>query len=69
MAALKYQQVPHNKNEFLTKAGARKGFTEAYQGLELEYTVANKTLKARARAGITQAADAEKMGTPKSAIS
>ena len=69
MADLKYEPVPHNHKEFLSKAGARKGFTEAYQALELEYAVANQMLKARARAGLTQDAVAEKMGTTKSAIS
>ncbi len=69
MADLKFQPVPHNKKEFLANASARKGFTEAYQALELEYAVANQMLKARARAGLTQDAVAEKMGTTKSAIS
>ena len=69
MADLKYEPVPHNQKEFLAKASARKGFTEAYQALELEYAVANQMLKARARAGLTQDAVAEKMGTTKSAIS
>ena len=69
MADLKYEPVPHNHKEFLAKASARKGFTEAYQALKLEYAVANQMLKARARAGLTQDAVAEKMGTTKSAIS
>jgi transcriptional regulator with XRE-family HTH domain len=37
--------------------------------LELEYTVAGQMLKARAKAGLTQDAVAERMGTTKSAIS
>ena len=69
MADLKYKPVPHNQKEFLAKAGTRKGFTEAYNALELEYQVAGQMLKARSRAGLTQDAVAEKMGTTKSAIS
>ena len=69
MTELKYKPVRHNQKEFLAKAGARKGFTEAYKALELEYQVAGQMLKARARAGLTQDAVAERMGTTKSAIS
>ena len=69
MAELKYKPVPHNHKEFLAKARARKGFAEAYNTLELEYQVAGQMLKARSRAGLTQDAVAERMGTTKSAIS
>lgn len=69
MTELKYKPVPHKHDEFLAKANARKGFAEAYQALELEYQVAGQMLKARARAGLTQDAVAERMGTTKSAIS
>ena len=69
MAELKYKPVPHDHKAFLAKASARKGFKEAYDALELEYTVASQMLRARARAGLTQDAVAEKMGTTKSAIS
>jgi len=69
MAELKYKPIPHNQKEFLAKARARKGFTEAYDALELEYKVASQMLKARARAGLTQDAVAERMGTTKSAVS
>ena len=69
MAELKYKPVPHNHKEFLAKARARKGFSEAYNTLELEYQVAGQMLKARSRAGLTQDAVAERMGTTKSAIS
>ena len=69
MAELKYKPVPHNHKEFLAKASARKGFAEAYNALELEYQVASQMLKARSRAGLTQDAVAERMGTTKSAIS
>jgi len=69
MANLKYSPVRHNHEAFLAKSRARKGFTQAYDALELEYLVAAQLLKARARAGLTQDAVAERMGTTKSAIS
>ena len=69
MAELKYKPVVHDHAAFLAKARLRKGFTEAYDALELEYQVASQMLKARARAGLTQDAVAERMGTTKSAIS
>ena len=69
MAELKYEPVTHNHSQFLAKANERKGFQEAYDALELEYKVTNQMLKARARAGLTQDAVAELMGTTKSAIS
>jgi DNA-binding XRE family transcriptional regulator len=68
MAELKYKPVKHNHKAFLRRADARKGFSDAYNALELEYTVAGQLLKARARAGLTQDAVAELMGTTKSAI-
>ena len=69
MAELKYTPVPHDQKAFLAKARARKGFSEAYDALALEYQVAGQMLKARSRAGLTQDAVAERMGTSKSAIS
>ncbi len=69
MAELKYKPAPHNHKEFLAKASIRKGFDAAYKALELEYQVAGQMLKARSRAGLTQDAVAERMGTTKSAIS
>jgi len=69
MANLKFQPVRHNHKEFLAKAATRKGFVEAYDALALEYHVANQMLKARSRAGLTQDAVAELMGTTKSAVS
>ena len=69
MANLKYSPVRHDHEAFLAKARARKGFTEAYDALELEYLVATQLQKARARAGLTQDAVAERMGTTRSAIS
>ncbi len=69
MTELKYTPVPHDHQAFLDKAGKRKGFKSAYASLELEYQVASQMLKARSRAGMTQDAVAERMGTTKSAIS
>lgn len=69
MASLKYEPVVHDHKTFVTKAKTRKGFTEAYEALELEYKVASQMLKARSRAGLTQDAVAELMGTTKSAVS
>lgn len=69
MAELKFAPVSHDHETFLAKARARKGFSEAYESLELEYQVANQMLKARARSGLTQDVVAQRMGTTKSAIS
>ena len=69
MAELKHSPVRHNHKAFLEKARARKGFSEAYEALELEYQVIDQLLKARTRAGLTQDAVAELMGTTKSAVS
>lgn len=69
MADLKYKPVSHNHTDFLATARQRPGFNEAYDSLELEYTVASQMLRARAKAGLTQDAVAERMGTTKSAIS
>ena len=69
MADLKYQPVRHKHKEFLAKARQRPGFTEEYEALALEYTLAGQLIKARAKAGLTQDAVAARMGTTKSAIS
>jgi DNA-binding XRE family transcriptional regulator len=69
MAELKFKPVRHSHKEFLEKAASRKGFSEAYDALALEYQLAGQMLKARSRAGLTQDAVAERMGTTKSAIS
>lgn len=69
MANLKYQPVTHDHQAFLARASKRKGFTKAYEALGPEYQLANQLLKARSRAGLTQDAVAERMGTTKSAIS
>lgn len=69
MAELKFKPVSHDHEAFVAKARSRKGFSEAYDSLELEYQVASQLLRARSRAGLTQDAVAERMGTTKSAIS
>ena len=69
MAELKYKPVVHDHAAFLAKARLRKGFSEAYDALALEYQVADQMLKARARAGLTQDAVAERMGTSIPAVS
>ncbi|HET8554587.1 MAG TPA: helix-turn-helix transcriptional regulator [Rhodanobacteraceae bacterium] len=69
MANLKHQSVIHDHQAFLARASKRKGFAEAYEALGPEYQLANQLLKARSRAGLTQDAVAERMGTTKSAIS
>lgn len=69
MANLNYKPVAHNHQAFLARATERKGFAEAYEALELEYQLASQMLKARSKAGLTQDAVAELMGTTKSAIS
>ena len=66
---MKYQPEKHDHKAFLQRASTRKGFSDAYNALELEYAVAGQLLRARARAGLTQDAVAELMGTTKSAIS
>jgi len=69
MANLKFQPVRHDHKKFLEKVSRRRGFSEAYEALEAEYTLAHEMLAARARAGLTQEAVAVRMGTTKSAIS
>jgi DNA-binding XRE family transcriptional regulator len=69
MAELKHTPVGHDHQAFLAKAGARQGFKEAHAALEIEYQIIEQLLKARALAGLTQDAVAERMGTTKSAVS
>jgi DNA-binding XRE family transcriptional regulator len=69
MAELKYEPVTHKQKEFLEKASKRRGFQEAYDALEMEYALAHEMLSARTRAGLTQEAVADRMGTTKSAVS
>jgi DNA-binding XRE family transcriptional regulator len=69
MAELKYQPVPHDQGTFLKKAKERKGFQEIYDQLGSEYALVRELLAARSKAGLTQEAVAERMGTTKSAVS
>lgn len=69
MTDLKYDPVPHNQKAFLEKASKRRGFREAYDALDTEYALAHEMLSARTRAGLTQEAVADRMGTTKSAVS
>jgi len=69
MADLKYTPVRHQHDQFLARARERAGFQEAYAELSLEYQIIGQLLQARARAGLTQDAVAERMGTTKSTIS
>lgn len=65
----KFKPVRHNHKEFLSRAAKRKGFTEAYDALDTEYRLIGEMLQARTRAGLTQDAVADRMGTTKSAVS
>ncbi len=69
MSKLKYEPVAHDHKRFLEKAAKRKGFADAYEALETEYTLTHTLLEARRRAGLTQEAVADRMGTTKSAVS
>ncbi len=55
------------KNAF-TKWRQEPAFREAYAALEDEFALAAQVIKARARAGLTQAELAERMGTSQSAV-
>lgn len=69
MPASEYKPVSHDHDAFLKKALDRKGFAEAYEGLEDEYKLVRELLAARAGAGLTQEQVAASMGTTKSAVS
>lgn len=69
MAEREYLPVPHEHDEFLSRALQRKGFGDAYDDLEGDYLLVRELLGARLRAGLTQEEVAASMGTTKSAIS
>ena len=69
MADLKYAPKPHDHEAFLKEARTKKGFTEEYERLSEEFSLARELLRARAKAGMTQDQVAQSMGTTKSAIS
>jgi len=66
---LGHEPVAHDHEAFLARARRRRGFQQAYDMLKAECQVANELIAARARAGLTQEAVAQRMGTTKSAIS
>jgi len=47
MAESRYKPVRHDHKQFLGRARGRKGFSEVYDALELEYQVADQLLRAR----------------------
>lgn len=69
MSELTYRPVPHDHEAFLDEARKRKGFAEAYEDLDSEYSLIRELLAARSRAGLTQEEVAKSMGTTKSAVS
>lgn len=69
MNSLRSKAVAHDHAAFLKKASRRRGFRTAYQALDVEYAVAREMLAARERAGLTQEAVAQRMGTSKSTVS
>lgn len=69
MPDLVYSPTPHEHEDMLSKAMARKGFPEAYEQLAVEYTLVREILRARLRAGMTQQDVADAIGTTKSAVS
>ncbi len=69
MAELEFEPIKHDHTAFLAKARARSGFQPAYDSSAPEYDLASQLLEARIRAGLTQDAVAERMGTTKSAVS
>jgi DNA-binding XRE family transcriptional regulator len=66
---LEYAPIAHDHEAFLARARRRRGFQKAYEALETEYQVTIELIAARARAGLTQEAVAQRMGTTKSAVS
>lgn len=69
MEDLKYEPILHEQGPFIEKASKRKAFKKAYDDLGIEYALVREMLLARSRAGLTQEAVANLMGTTKSAVS
>lgn len=69
MADIEYRPTDHDHDAFLEKASKRDGFRDAYEESGDEYRLVRELLNARVRAGMTQEAVAEYMGTTKSAVS
>ena len=55
MAELQNIPVAHDHAAFLARARSRKGFAEAYDALVPKYEVIAQLLRARTKAGLTQA--------------
>ena len=55
-------------SEFKKKALQNKGVKAAYEALEPEFSILREILKARQKAGLSQAEIAEKMGTKAPAV-
>ena len=60
--------MPSNLQQFKKKALAKPGVRAAYDELAEEFPFLDEVLKARAKAGLTQAEVAERMGTTQSAV-
>ncbi len=46
MADLKFKPVRHDHKQFLEQASRRRGFTDAYEALDVEYALAHEMLAA-----------------------
>ena len=57
-----------NHNELKERALKRPSVNEAYEALEPEFTLLRDLLRARKRAGLTQAEIAKRMGTKPPAV-
>lgn len=54
MADLKFKPVLHNHTEFIDRAKLKPGFTQTYEGLELEYALVSQMLGEGAKAGLSE---------------
>ena len=54
MTNLKFKPVPHNHAEFIARAKLKPGFSDAYEGLELQYALASQMLVEGAKAGLSE---------------
>ncbi len=60
--------MPSSLQQFRKKALTKPGVRAAYDELAEEFAFLDEVLKARAKAGLTQAEVAERMGTTQSAV-
>ena len=68
MSTDRYEPVPVDLETEHRRWMKRPGFREAYEALEDEYAALDELLRARARAGMTQADVAERMGVAQSSV-